>query len=450
MTVDARALAGGVVRTVTSGLRRRPLAVGSALVVLLGAGVVAWQVVLARDPANLVWTHTPAGGYSHTAGVHDGVVYVRNSGSSPLLGLDARTGGRRWTRPGFGFERLSEPLNGLVYREESRVKPGPEPGGFPVSWVQVSALEPATGALVWRGEEMHGDFLPGADTAYYITVEGDLVGVDARTGANRWRFTVGVSLPGAERNFRRRVTPAPGMALVFGVDGGLTAVDADTGRARWHLPDGGTRYSSVSVSPDAPDIVLAYDKARLTALDAATGQPLWLRTAPDHRWLRETCVTVTGRTAFLLYRHTLKALDAGTGGTRWTTPLPRPDSRDKAREYEPCVGPLVAGDTVYATPEHVVAVDAATGRRRWTFDADTVVPPVLIGGRLHLLARHNGKDVRIVALDARTGREAWHWQPQQNHRSGLGGGGRIHDGGAGMVVFTCFNCAKGTVFGLRA
>lgn len=95
----------------------------------------------------------------------------------------------------------------------------------------------------------------------------------------------------------------------------------------------------------------------------------------------------------------LVALDAVTGEERW-----RHEVVETAFPYPPAV----AGETVYwvASADTVLALNAADGSVRWTYDAVNHQPPVLAHG-LVLVAGGDRDDPTLEALDPHTGRRYW-------------------------------------------
>jgi outer membrane protein assembly factor BamB len=104
----------------------------------------------------------------------------------------------------------------------------------------ILTLDPATGRTRWIAKPKRGEYLDLATVGRSLVVGmsgpcgGDglermhPVGLDPRTGEQRWRARVegGVSAPGTGRN----------RVIVSGSDGGIFGLDVATGRRRWRIP----------------------------------------------------------------------------------------------------------------------------------------------------------------------------------------------------------------------
>ena len=219
------------------------------------------------------------------------------------------------------------------------------------------AVDRTTGSEVWRfGSPVFGS--PAIEDGLFVTgsPDGMLVGIDAQTGAERWRYQVTDS---GETN-----TPAiaNGVVYVGSTVGGLVAVDAETGELRWRAdtPEGGTGTPAVAdnvvfIGSFAPDGSSAH-----FAFDAETGE--MRRNQP----LQYGTVSIQDGVGYGVNQNdqvsNVMAFDTSDGSELWRT------------EFTPTNRPIaVAGDVVYVPNDGeqlVYALDAATGRELWQFEVD--------------------------------------------------------------------------------
>jgi quinohemoprotein ethanol dehydrogenase len=155
--------------------------------------------------------------------VKDGVMYMA-SGNDDVFALDARTGALLWEH----LSRLDQDISTVCCGWDNR------------------------GVAV------------GEDKVFVGQLDGDFVALDAKTGKEVWRTTIGRWQDGYT------ITSAPLYykgAVYTGVSGGdraargkLTALDAKTGKELWHfwtVPDPGATGSETWPSPNDPDPVRA-------------------------------------------------------------------------------------------------------------------------------------------------------------------------------------------------
>jgi len=328
----------------------------------------------------------------------------------------------------------------------------------------IAVCEVAEGAAVYavdaRGGRMRWRFPCPAKVSQPVVVDGVVVigtgaddatgvwfGIDAVTGAERWRLQGVAGRYGAP-------TVADGVVYTHGVTteraSAVRAFAAADGRLRWSVP---TAYQGAEVVAGAGVVYTVTGDVAGTGLDAATGRVIWsartevesfghaalstdLKTvyamgdggdsvvayalATGARKWGVPVETVSGSAGFVVADDTVyvtaiegvTALDAATGAVRWSAPT----------EHSPGVDPcLVAhGMVVVATGDvgeadddgdvrkpfgDVHALDAATGARRWVFDAGTHVAESLVAGPNAVYAAH--RDARLVALAPTTGNLLW-------------------------------------------
>jgi outer membrane protein assembly factor BamB len=187
----------------------------------------------------------------------------------------------------------------------------------------------------------------------------------------------------------------------------VIAAPAFTVAWRRDIGQGASRTTQVTAPPVAADgrIYVMDGEARVSAVDANTGQILWqtnLRPEGRDRAFGGG-VAVSGERVFVTSGYRMAAaLNARTGAVEWTTQFDAPIHG----------APTVAGGRVFAVDvdNQIVAMDAATGAMTWSYQAiseparlmrasspavtgDTVIAPFSSG--------------EVVALRAANGQELW-------------------------------------------
>jgi outer membrane protein assembly factor BamB len=224
------------------------------------------------------------------------------------------------------------------------------------------ALDPATGRERWRrvAEAPSGyeEITPAPGTVY--AGEGQaLIALDDMTGTERWRHVVA-------GKFARYAT-ADGERVFVSNGSGVDAVDVATGELHWRYRRGeGTGNNKLAVA-DAT-VFVDNDYGGMVAPDATSGDVRWEAPLDADHPSSERPVVVDGVVVVLSSDEQLIALDMATGAVRW-------DGTGSALRETAQVGPFASADPadrfVYAAGEsgHVIAVEAATGARHWTYPA---------------------------------------------------------------------------------
>jgi len=287
-----------------------------------------------------------------------------------VLAIDAESGDARWRASTAGPVRARPTVNGndvLAHSDDG--------------WLY--ALDRRSGAERWKTRLRAGTFEripPNAEGSRYdhfasaATVAGDAVFVgsgdgqlhalDAASGAVRWSFR-------AEDTIASTPAVAAGRVFVGSFDGKVRALDAASGDLVWEYDTGAAVPSSPTV---AEGLVLigsrSYD---LWALDAADGSPVW-KYYFWFSWIDSDARVVDG-TAYIGSFDALSvfALDAATGRLRWSTDVggwawAGPAVGD-TRVFAATVG--VTG-YIGARQGRLVALDRRDGTPRWRFEAEPV------------------------------------------------------------------------------
>ncbi|MEU3727917.1 serine/threonine-protein kinase [Streptomyces sp. NPDC033538] len=213
---------------------------------------------------------------------------------------------------------------------------------------------------------------------------------------------------------RRRVLGTLGGVAAVGAGFTLLKVRSDRADAAESPPAGvKRRWALGGFATSSPVAVVGStlyvgQSDGLRAIGTADGRRRWAFDAPTDGTGHPPAVA-DGTVYFGSSDGTMYAIDAGTGGKRWSSPV--------AAESRVGMSATVADGIVYflsrrrIDAEHIEArlhaVDEATGRERWAFaysaDFANVPPPVVSGGAVFV----GGRDGTLYAVDATTGQERW-------------------------------------------
>lgn len=256
---------------------------------------------------------------------------------------------------GSGDERL--------YRFDVRRRARPR-----VRWALKATLKPATGQLVnwWEG-----NVVLGPDGNLYAGNTGGAIYSITRGGTVRWTYQTGNSV---------WTTPAfarDGTSYWGSLDLNVYALDAQ-GRKRWSTPTIGYVVGSPALSADERTLYVTSFDSRLYALDARTGLPKWSFATDEHVYASPALLEDADgavRSIVIASADGSVYAVAPDGTLRW-----RYDTGDVIRS-SPVIGRKPAGEDghivyVGAGDGTLYALDAETGRRRWSYDT-TLADPVL-------------------------------------------------------------------------
>ncbi|MGI5184972.1 caspase, EACC1-associated type [Dactylosporangium sp. CA-152071] len=305
-----------------------------------------------------------------------------------LYGLDALTGAVRWA-----FAEPERSLVRPVLVAGSRVLVCDDGG-------QVHCLDSGTGERQWR----HPIAGPAERTALvadganvYVAVRDDLAtpdltAVDLATGAERWRHRIDARLP----------VLAPGGHVVVRRENRVVSLAADSGEDRWARELVGGPVASIA---DTDGVVVGTDAGRVASLASASGEirwqvvpkprPLLLRFASEMplEWVLAAAdgVVVAARPE----GKRVYGLDRETGETGWYM---------HANGWGgPFSAITIAGGAAYFATRDLHAVEAATGRVRWTLRTGYYPGAVTLAGDIACF----GVGEHLYAVDTATGTVRW-------------------------------------------
>ncbi|MEO8025929.1 MAG: PQQ-binding-like beta-propeller repeat protein [Bryobacteraceae bacterium] len=220
---------------------------------------------------------------------------------------------------------------------------------------------------------------------------------------------------------------ASGRVFVGSQNGTVYSVDAKTGCIYWTFSAQGGVRTAITIGPGTNNNFVAYfadTNAHLYAVDASTGEKLWVRKIEEHQLARITGAPTlyngriyVGVSSYeetfgakadyecCTFRGSLSAVDAKTGEVIWKTytiaaePKPRGKSASGLTLYGPSGAAIWSSPTIdgkrgvvyaatgntYSDPDQptsdaVIAFDLATGKIKWSHQA-TPKDTFLIGCR---------------------------------------------------------------------
>lgn len=234
----------------------------------------------------------------------------------------------------------------------------------------------------------------------YVFVGNDLLALEAATGALRWQYTA-PPLEGEAAALGCPCARAPGLfggqgLYVLGGPGELRALDDQTGQPRW-TRSLGRQIVTPTVSAQGTVVVGAVDDQgpALFGLAEATGAVRWRRPVPAGflPWLALDPPVVL---ALTLDRQLL-AVDPADGRERWRQPLP-------AEAVLPETDRVGGGQLVVLLPEGVMLLETSTGQVRWRARVQGWPGEALVVGPLVVVSTFDGE---LVAVEAATGQRRW-------------------------------------------
>lgn len=259
-------------------------------------------------------------------------------------------------------------------------------------------LNAATGAEIWR--QTLGGTASGAPTVFggliYLTV-GDDRGwaIDAETGRQRWQL---VASPDVANTLGAPAPALSGDLAVFAFGSGeLQAVFRQGGLRRWDVTVSGERpgtalgaINDVTAAPVIAGgrVYTGNQAGRIVALDLASGERIW--TAREGA--TGNILPVGGSIFAISDLNELLRLDAADGSRVWAVPLPRfvKDNPRRRAAVFAHHGPVLAGGRIYVASNDgaLRGFDPTSG----ALLSETEIPggassePVVAGGVLYVVS----------------------------------------------------------------
>ncbi len=345
----------------------------------------------------------------------------RGNGDNDGLNGDAPTDGRVSI---LNFEqglRLDGEAAGVVDLPTAYVNTvWPQPGGYPTNAVQHTQ---ASGPLnvAWResfgagsdnSRRINARPVIAAGNVYAIDARGEVVAMNAETGATMWRHRIETTRRYDRMSFGGGLAFDGGRIYVHSGLNFFVALDASSGAELWRSETLVPFHGAPTVADGR--VFVSSDDNELLALDTDSGQVLWtyqgivesarLLTAPSPAVLGDIVVAPFASGELI-------ALRVQNGNPIWQDSLTRAGGLTAMSEINDVAGsPVVVDNTVYAMSHSglLVAISLRTGERLWSQPAGGLHAPWVAGDFLYIttseaeivcLNRHDGEVYWITQLD---------------------------------------------------
>jgi len=234
----------------------------------------------------------------------------------------------------------------------------------------VVAVMMAVGGCVGLGSQQAGwSGVTAADgNIYFGSTGGDVIAMDAESGAEIWRKPFEVSSSGglgcapAEVSVPLYGTPVVLGELLYvaGFDGKVYAINTASGAERWIYPRQGNLHSFVGgLAVNEGSLYIGSIGGVIYALEAETGDLIWQLETGGQIWATPT---IDGDTLFIgTFDKKLYAIDINSGSEKWQQPF---------ETQGPIIStPVVNNGIVYISSfdRHIYALNATSGELIWKF-----------------------------------------------------------------------------------
>lgn len=393
-----------------------------AVVVAAGAPAAATSGAPTREGAlgTLAWSVRTDGPIRSTPLVEDGFVYVGGTDGT-LHALELESGCVRW-RYHAGAPLPSAPVGSgerILIRDRDGTLHAVRRADGAADWTLPTGPEPQ---LPW-GLEGWDYVLPAptvaGDRILFPGGDGHLYALEADGGRILWHFDTGARL-------RARPTVADGVVYFGDGAGTFRALTLADGAELWSFRTEGFGTDAAAAGFDRRQIYAAARvrdgvvyfgsrDAKVYALDAATGAPLWSVDDGTSGWVIATPTLGADRLFVARSSSTrVRALDPRNGSEVWSR-----------LAGSPVFGtPLLIGDQlVVATGSGMLlGLDAASGDERWRYGIGSAIwaEPSVGAGRL-VVGADDGRVYAFELADRSAPRLAVFWDDELVDVSGLGG-----------------------------
>ena len=280
---------------------------------------------------------------------------------------------------------------------------------FAESSGEVTAFSKRSFEILWQKQfkDLQPSAIGGNNDVYLLgTRGGELLALNAKSGEKIWEVRISSEI------LAKPVIDS-GFVVVKTVDGQITGLDAATGNEKWiykkDVPALSVRGNSTPIIVD-DKIITGLDNGKLVILDLLTGNLFWEKTITIPRGRSETerlvdldaDLIIKGSIVYIAgFQGRVVALDLQSGEFLWV------------RKMSVVRNMTLAQDRIYITDSrsHIWALDTTTGATIWKqeiFTARKLTSASVMGdyllygdyqGYIHMLAKSDGHQVARFQVD---------------------------------------------------
>jgi len=336
--------------------------------------------------------------------------------------------GYDWDQPLY-----SSPIvdNGVVYAMDSRgyITAHDAAKIDTIKWTSKSAV------IKHKPEILGGGLAFDNGRIFVTTGQGKVIAIDAATGKEIWKQSLGVPLRAAPKASNGRV-------YVVSVDNQLFALDAEKGTQLWShrgINENAGFLASISPAISESIVIAPYSSGEIHALDSISGQDLWNdsllkphRTSATSSFsgiggtpiIKDDVVYAAGSSGFVaafslangrhLWEQDISSLNTlwvsddfiyilssdnkvmcllrADGRIKWVQQLQRYEDEKKHKNPYTWLGPVMAGDQLLVAGTHgvMLALSPKDGSTLATIEIpeDITSAPIIAGGRMYVVTKN--------------------------------------------------------------